>query len=50
LYVVMNNEADIYKTGQTVQKKVHRAITEMVGMDIGHINVHIEDIDYQNEK
>jgi uncharacterized alkaline shock family protein YloU len=50
LYVVMNNEADIYKTGQTVQKKVHRAITEMVGMDIGHINVHIEDIDFQSEK
>ena len=50
LYVVMNYDADIYKTGQTIQRKVHRAITEMVGMDIGHINVHIEDIDYQGEK
>ena len=48
LYLVMNNDADIYKTSQTVQKKVHRAITEMVGMDIGHINIHVEDIDYQS--
>lgn len=49
LYVIVKNSADLYKTGQKVQSKVARAITEMVGMEIGHVNVHIEDIDYQSE-
>ena len=48
LYLVLHNDADLYKTSQTVQKKVGRAITEMVGMDVGHINIHIENIDYSN--
>jgi len=46
LYVVLRNDTDLFKTGQTIQRKVSRAITEMVGMDVGQINVHIEDIDY----
>jgi len=51
LYLVLNKDADLYKTSQEVQKKVSRAITEMVGMDVGHINIHIEDIDYtESEK
>jgi uncharacterized alkaline shock family protein YloU len=45
LYVVLRNDTDLFKTGQTIQRKVSRAITEMVGMDVGQINVHIEDID-----
>jgi uncharacterized alkaline shock family protein YloU len=50
LYLVLKNHVDLFKTGQTVQKKVSRAITEMVGMDVGKINVHIEDIDYSKEE
>ena len=46
LYLILNKDTDLYKISQTVQKKVSRAITEMVGMDVGHINIHIEDIDY----
>ena len=46
LYLILNKDVDLYKTSQTVQKKVSRAITEMVGMDVGQINIHIEDIDY----
>ncbi|MDP2965695.1 MAG: Asp23/Gls24 family envelope stress response protein [Pelolinea sp.] len=49
LYLVLKSNADLLKTSRTVQQKVSRAITEMVGMEIGHVNVHIEDIDYQNE-
>jgi uncharacterized alkaline shock family protein YloU len=26
---------------------VARAVQEMVGMEIGHVNIHIEDIDYE---
>jgi uncharacterized alkaline shock family protein YloU len=36
----------LYKTSQIIQEKVSRAITEMVGMEVGKINIHIEDIDY----
>lgn len=46
LYLILTKGANLFKTGQIVQKKVGRAITEMVGMDVGHINIHIEDIDY----
>jgi uncharacterized alkaline shock family protein YloU len=46
LYLILHKDVDLYKTSQTVQKKVGRAITEMVGMDVGQINIHIEDIDY----
>ncbi len=48
LYLVLNNDVDLYKTSLDVQVKVSRAITEMVGMDVGKINIHIEDIDFSN--
>ena len=46
LYVVLANDTDLYKTSQLIQEKVSRAITEMVGMSVGNINIHIEDIHY----
>lgn len=46
LYLVLDHDVDLFQTSQSVQKKVSRAITEMVGMDIGKVNVHIEDINY----
>jgi uncharacterized alkaline shock family protein YloU len=48
LYVVLSNEIDLHKTSLEIQEKVSRAITEMVGMDVGKINIHVEDIDYTN--
>jgi uncharacterized alkaline shock family protein YloU len=49
LYLVLKADTELIKTSRTIQQKVSRAITEMVGMEIGHVNVHIEDVDYQNE-
>jgi uncharacterized alkaline shock family protein YloU len=49
LYLILKCDTNLLKTSKTVQQKVSRAITEMVGMEIGRVNVHIEDIDYQNE-
>jgi len=46
LYLVLSNDVDLYKTSRIIQEKVSRAITEMVGMEVGKINIHIEDIDY----
>lgn len=49
LYLILNSDSDLYKTSEKVQNKVSRAITEMVGMEIGRVNVHIEDIDFLSE-
>ncbi len=46
LYLILHKDVDLFKTSQTVQRKVSRSITEMVGMDVGQINIHIEDLDY----
>jgi uncharacterized alkaline shock family protein YloU len=46
LYLTLANEANFYDTSQEVQKKVARSIIEMVGMDVGKINIHIEDITF----
>jgi uncharacterized alkaline shock family protein YloU len=50
LYLIMKSNCDLFKTSEKAQNKVARAITEMVGMEIGRVNIHIEDIDYLNEE
>lgn len=50
LYMVLKKDTDLFKTSQLIQKKVSRAITDMVGMDVGQINIHIEDIDYSDSE
>ena len=50
LYLVLQKDTDLFKTSQLIQKKVSRAITDMVGMDVGQINIHIEDIDYSDSE
>lgn len=47
LYLVLSKDVDLFKTSKEVQEKVSRSIIEMVGMDVGRINVHIEDIAFQ---
>jgi len=46
LYVVVNKDVKIREVSQNVQEKVARALSEMIGMRVGRINVHVEDIDY----
>jgi uncharacterized alkaline shock family protein YloU len=46
LYVVMNPDINIREVGRNIQSSVSRAITEMIGMQVGDINVHVDDIDY----
>ena len=47
LHLVIKQDVNIREVSRNVQKQVARAIQEMVGMEIGHINIHIEDIDYE---
>lgn len=49
LYLVLNEEVNIREVSRNVQQQVARAIQEMVGMEIGSIDIHIEDIDFEEE-
>jgi uncharacterized alkaline shock family protein YloU len=49
LYIILKNDVNIRDVSRQVQLNVARAISEMVGMRVGRVNVHIEDIDYPSE-
>jgi uncharacterized alkaline shock family protein YloU len=46
LYVILNRDENVREVSHAIQSKVARAIVDMVGMEIGKVNVHVEDIDY----
>jgi uncharacterized alkaline shock family protein YloU len=47
IYLVLKQDVNIRDVSRTVQQQVTRAMQEMVGMDVGHVDIHIEDIDYE---
>lgn len=49
LYVILQAEVNVREVSRQIQQHVSRAITDMVGMTIGRVNVHVEDIDYPVE-
>lgn len=48
VYVVLKPDLNVREVGHNIQTQVTRAISEMVGMEVGRINIHVEDIDYVN--
>lgn len=48
LFLVLESGVNLRQVGHEVQAAVTRAIDEMVGMQPGRINIHIEDIYYPN--
>lgn len=46
LYVILMQDVNVREVSRTIQSKVTRAVSEMVGLDVGHVNIHIEDIDF----
>ena len=46
LYVILKSGYNIRDVSRNIQAEVARAISEMVGMSVGHINIHVEEIDY----
>ncbi len=48
LYVILESDVNVREVSRNIQQEVFRAITEMVGMDIGRVDVHIDDIQYPN--
>lgn len=49
LYLVLDSDINIREVSRTVQQTVARAIAEMTGLEVGHVNIHIEDIEYKVE-
>lgn len=49
LYLVLKKDVNIRDTSRQVQQQVARAISEMVGLSVGRVNIHVEDIDYSAE-
>ena len=50
LYLILHRDVNVRNVSRSVQKKVSRAISEMVGMEVGSVNIHVEDIDYETEE
>lgn len=49
IYVILENSVNVREVSRNIQSEVARAITEMVGMDVGRVNIHIENINYPSE-
>ena len=49
IHIILQKDVNIRDVSRKVQHDVARAISEMVGMNVGRVNVHIEDIDYPSE-
>ncbi|WKZ34927.1 MAG: Asp23/Gls24 family envelope stress response protein [Anaerolineales bacterium] len=50
LYLILQENINIREVSRNVQQNVARAIQEMVGMEVGCVNIHIEDIDYEDNE
>ena len=47
LYIIISSDHNARLIAETIQQKVRRAVTEMVGMEVAKINVHIIDVDIE---
>ena len=47
IYLILKEDVNIREVSRNVQHGVARAIQEMVGMDVAQIDIHIEDIEYE---
>lgn len=46
IYVILQRDVNAREVSRHIQAQVARAISEMVGMEVGKVNIHVEDIDY----
>ena len=47
LYLILKRDVNVREVSRNVQQQVARALQEMVGMDVAEIEIHIENIDYE---
>jgi uncharacterized alkaline shock family protein YloU len=49
IFVILASDINVRDVSRIIQREVARAISDMVGMQVGRVNIHIEDIDYPHE-
>lgn len=49
IYVIIKSDYNARDVSHQIQAQVARAVSEMVGMEVGKVNVHVEDIDYSTK-
>ena len=49
IYVILHHNVNVREVSRNIQREVTRSISKMVGMEVGGVNIHIEDIDYPSE-
>lgn len=47
IYVALFDDVNVRDVSREIQNRVSRAIAEMVGMDVGYVNIHVMDIVFQ---
>ena len=45
IFVILKPDINVLETSHAIQHQVARAISEMVGMEVGKVNIHVEDIE-----
>jgi uncharacterized alkaline shock family protein YloU len=50
IYVVLRPDQNIRRVSREIQASAARAVNEMVGMQVGQVNIHIEDIDFEGRE
>ena len=48
IFVVLKDDVNVRDVSHNIQTEVSRAISEMVGMQVGHVNIHIEDVEFSS--
>ena len=46
IYTILMSGRNVREVSREIQSRVSRAISEMVGMEVGGVNIHIVDIDF----
>ncbi len=47
LYLILKQAVNVREVSRQVQQMVFRSVSEMLGIEVGHVNIHIEGIDYE---
>lgn len=50
LFLILKDGVNIREVSRNVQANVARSIQEIIGMEVGEVNVHIEDIDFEGDE
>jgi uncharacterized alkaline shock family protein YloU len=47
LYLILKQDVNVREVGRQVQQMVARSVSEMLGINVGHVNIHVEGIAYE---